>query len=202
MIKDKISREFKTLREHVNKSGQKTKFTQTYPFTTWSYIFDIKVEIPGDLAKLFLYLQDLILEGRPDIGGRKSVSQGGVIPSLKTQKKIDYITVLADQSLYSGFEHRQHIVLEEFVMTHDPQIIAMEVPVWSDDWMGHIDLIRWNRVTQRLEVLDFKPAAKKETKAASQLWRYRELLCSRLGIPQERVDISYFDKDNYYQVLT
>lgn len=64
---------------------------------------------------------------------------------------------------------------------------------------GHIDIIRY-LPNDKIEIPDFKPGAEKETKAASQVWKYMWLLSLRTGIPIEDMFGCYFDGYYAYQL--
>jgi len=170
-------------------------FTMSYPFTTYSCIW----KLPSDplLAKLYTYFQRLFLEGINGniIEGKKSVS-GGRKLILEIENRKSELCDLASEADFERSERYQHRIVEEYMLRHDPHTIATEIPVYDDEWVGHIDQIRI--IKDRLQVCDFKPNAHKETKAASQVFRYRALLSARTGIPVEKIDACYFDDKSCY----
>jgi len=198
---DRISRVFTSKREYQKKDGTTSEFVQKYNFTTYSYVFgDRPKNTPYQLNCLFDYLAKLMTEGRPELENRKSVSSGKLLP-VDAALKDDYITSLAMNSLYLGQGNNQHWHLQDYLLANDSQVIAVEVPVWNDGWLGHIDIIRWDNASQKLIVDDFKPNAQRERKASSQTIRYTHLLAGQLGLPLSDFRTGYFDKDNYYEVF-
>lgn len=227
---DQVSRVFTTARSYTTKEGEDKVFVQEYPFTTWSYIYDGPPE-DFIVAKVFDYFQYLMGEGRPEIGDRKSVSQLPLMKGVTAKKIDDPIVQDAEMAGYEGGGQDQHRIVQRHLMKFNSSIIASEVPVWNDCtcqfdsplscWcgtsggcvciapeacecelvMGHIDYIQWDKARKVLRVLDFKPAAFKEKKAASQLCRYGHLLADRLGIDPKSIELIYFDKDEAYQVI-
>lgn len=200
MNKDLITRTFTTTRTHKKKDGTESDFVQKYRFSTFSYVINNHDDIHPNLKKLFDYLTTLIIEGRPEIGLKQSVSQAQIIPLLARSKGKTAETKLADLSLYSGQGQDQHQVLEDYFLQADKKTVATEIPVWNDQYLGHIDIIQWDDETKMIKVLDFKPNAKSEKKAASQVFRYCHLLAARLGISIKEIEGAYFDKDNYFVV--
>ena len=201
---DQISRVFTTARSYTTKEGEDKVFVQEYPFTTWSYIYDIP-RVDAALSAAFFYFQQLLREGRPEIGNRKSVSQ---LPFMMINKRgvgkasvDDPIIKDAEMAGYEGGGHDQHRIVQRHLMKFNSSIIASEVPVWNDEVMGHIDYIQWDKERKVLRVLDFKPAAFKETKASSQVCRYIHLLADQLGLDPKTIEGGYFDKDEFYQVI-
>lgn len=201
---DQVSRVFTTSRSYTTKEGEEKVFVQAYPFTTWSYVYDTPRE-DATLSALFFYCQQLLRGGRPEIGDRKSVSQ---LPLMLINKRGIEVTRIddpivqdAEEAGYEGGGHEQHRIMQRHLMRFNSSIIASEVPVWNGEVMGHIDYIQWDKERKVLRVLDFKPAAFKETKASSQVCRYIHLLADQLGIDPKTIEGGYFDKDEFYQVI-
>jgi hypothetical protein len=78
-----------------------------------------------------------------------------------------------------------HGILQEFLL-HDPQTIAIEVPVWSDRYniTGHIDLIRY--VNGYIQISDYKPGSLESTKrrfldSLPQVSAYGEMMAHHLA---------------------
>lgn len=211
---DQISRVFTTARGYTTKEGEDKVFVQEYPFTTWSYIYDIPRQ-DAALSALFFYCQQLMREGRPEIGDRKSVSQLPLMKGVTARKITDPIVQDAEMAGYEGGGQDQHRIVQRHLMKFNSSIIASEVPVWNDCTcgcdnpedcecllvLGHIDYIQWDKERKVLRVLDFKPAAFKEKKAASQVCRYIHLLADQLGLDPKKIEGVYFDKDEAYQVI-
>jgi hypothetical protein len=186
MKQERISRLFET---------QRGDFTMYYPFATFSYIFT-KQENPL-LQKLCNYFQQLIIEGKPDSEGRKSVSAGKMLANITLKQDNSHPLIdFAKDSDYRNRERFQHKAVQSHLMKFDDKMIAQEIPVWDDDWIGHIDGLRF--MGDHIELFDFKPNAHKEKKASSQVYRYRNLLSKRTGIPEASIKTCYFDDTNLY----
>jgi hypothetical protein len=78
-----------------------------------------------------------------------------------------------------------HKIIEEFLY-HDPNTIAIEVPVWSDRYRlsGHIDLLRF--VGDTVEVCDYKPGPMQSTsnrflESMPQIAAYGEMMAHHLA---------------------
>jgi hypothetical protein len=78
-----------------------------------------------------------------------------------------------------------HGILQEFLI-HDPRTIAIEVPVWSDQYnlTGHIDLVRY--VDEHIEISDYKPGPLESTKrrfldSLPQVSAYGEMMAHHLA---------------------
>ncbi len=191
MKHDKIVRVF--TKERMQKDG--TPFILYYPFTTYSFIFEQQTD--PLFQKLCIYFQELFLSGMPASKGQKSVSQGGKLVVNVAPRKSDLCTY-AENSQYQEREHWQHRAVQEDLLKMDAATIATEIPVFDDEWVGHIDLIRWK--DGRIEIGDFKPNAHRETKAASQIFRYRNLLAKALQISATEIAACYFDDKNCYYI--
>mgnify|MGYP001586840974 CR=1 FL=1 len=185
---DIIIRKFTVKRE----SG----FEQVYPFTTFDCIFDDVKEEP--IRQLFSYMREVFVQGIPATAGDKSVSGSSIIMSRPARCESDLIQFAKD-STCTGRGKFQHEVIEEYLIDNDPSCLATEVPVYDETYLGHIDILRFR--DGRIEVVDYKPNAAKEKKAASQIARYKQLLCARTHIPHELVDAIYFDDKNCYSLI-
>ncbi len=174
-------------------------YVVSYPFTTYSCIW----KLPDDpvLSKLYTYFQQLFIEGANGnvVSGLKSVSAGNKLVLDVVQKPSD-LTELARGAAYHDAGRYQHRVVERHMLENDPKTIAVEIPVWDDEWVGHIDQLRVMGEVGNcyLQLPDFKPNAHKETKAASQVFRYRALLAKRTGIPLDKIEALYYDDTHAY----
>ena len=196
---DQITRLFTIRREHTGGT-----FEQSVYFTTFSTVFDIAAKIQGgdkittSFGRLALYLERVFYAGFPPYQGKKSVSQGALLQCQSLPLKSD-LTTLAKNANYDDQGKFQHRIVQRYMMEHDPKSYASEVPVWDEEFHGHIDLIRVHG-PDLIEVADFKPKAKNEKKAATQVIRYAHLLSKRTGIPLNNMIATYFDKDHAYSV--
>lgn len=104
----------------------------------------------------------------------------------------------------------RHEAIQRFMLANDSATIAVEVPVYlfpheAGDLQlegvltGHIDVlqIRYGKVW----ILDYKPEARKETRAKYQLYLYARALSRRTGIPLYRFGLAYFDDRDYFEVM-
>lgn len=173
-----------------------------YPFTTWNDVLNMKPK-DTDLAKLFDYLKKVFIKGLPDLKGKKSVSQAEALILDCKQEKSD-LTDLAKASNFRGKVNQQHTICQNYFLENDPQTLAIEVPVFDEEFSGHIDILRVlkNGEDFIFQILDLKPNAHKEKKAGSQVFRYRKLLCKATGISPKKIKIKYFDDFFCYDVLS
>lgn len=108
-------------------------------------------------------------------------------------------------------KHRRgrHEAIQRFMLANDSATIAVEVPVYlypdeapdlklADVLTGHIDVlhVRYGKVW----ILDYKPEAKRETRAKYQLYLYARALSARTRIPLSRFGLAYFDDKDYFEV--
>jgi hypothetical protein len=173
-----------------------------YDFTTRAGVFDytqILKEQPQELYELFAYLSNIFLEGTTyrDLGC--SNPETLVTGDIK-QIKNTFLCELAGKSEYEGKGKFQHKTVQDYLLRHDPFLIATEVPVFDEERSGFIDLIRFNK---KIQILDIKPKAHKEScpKVVTQLTNYRKLFCYQTKIPKDFVECGYFDKDNFYKII-
>lgn len=102
-----------------------------------------------------------------------------------------------------------HEAIQRFMLANDSATIAVEVPVYlfpteapdlklAGALTGHIDVLQVR--AGRVWILDYKPDARKETRAKYQLYSYARALSVRTGIPLRRFGLAYFDDRDYYEV--
>jgi len=112
------------------------------------------------------------------------------------------------KKLYHDKYSSNHSRVEMFLLENDIDSVAVEVPVWLEEeeaekhdfcypLTGHIDLLR---LTDKIEVWDYKPNAEKERYASTQVYWYVTMLSNRLGLPVENFRCGYFDEKNCYLV--
>lgn len=112
------------------------------------------------------------------------------------------------KDLYAGRYSSNHSRVEMFLMENDLATMAVEVPVWLDEeessqagfdtpLTGHIDVLR---LTDKIEVWDYKPNAERERYAATQVYWYSVMLARRLGRCLEDFRCGYFDEHVCYHV--
>lgn len=118
------------------------------------------------------------------VGFRKQLERIGSISS-----KVDDDLVLKLREYHQKRNYlsssADHGILQEFLI-HDPQTIAIEVPVWSDRYSitGHIDLIRY--VDGFIQISDYKPGSLESTKrrfldSLPQVSAYGEMMAHHLA---------------------
>lgn len=101
-----------------------------------------------------------------------------------------------------------HSKVQVFMLENDGHTIAVEVPIWikpneldgfskffnSDHPLtGHIDILRIE--DDKIWVWDYKPNAKYEKYADTQVYFYALMLSKRTGIPLKSFRCGYFDED-------
>lgn len=194
MKHDKITRVF--TRERFSTDG--TPFVLYYPFTTYSFIFSHDYGKEAYFTSLCIYLEVLFTHGIGDDCPRKSVSSGSKLV-VNVENRPSDLCKFAANAQYQEREHWQHRAVQEDLLKLDPTTIATEIPVFDEDWIGHIDILRWK--DGKIEIADFKPNAHRETKAAGQIFRYRNLLAKALNIPATDIQACYFDDKNAYFLI-
>lgn len=123
---------------------------------------------------------------------------------------------LCDWSFY-GLEQNgerystPHSQVQVFMLENDSKTIAVEVPLWlnaneaefyqslfktNEPLTGHIDLLRIEG--DKVWVLDYKPNARLERFAATQVYFYALMLSKRTKIPLEKFRCGYFDAQDCY----
>lgn len=169
-----------------------------YPFTTYSMIWDAIDGSKPNLGRLCEYFQRLFLQGVEDYSQKKSVSEGSMIV-LRTERRDCDLIQLAKDAGYRDQGNYQHSRVQNYLLANDPLTMAIEIPLWDEEYHGHADLVRY-LPEDKIHIPDFKPNAIKEKKAASQVFRYKNLLHKRTGIPLDDIVISYFDDQNAFYV--
>lgn len=98
----------------------------------------------------------------------------------------------------------RHERMQTFLMLSDRASVAVEVPVWmtpSESKLfdatltGHIDIIR---LTDKIEVWDYKPSASRELFACCQVYWYVRMLSTRLHLDMDEFRCGFFDAYNVY----
>lgn len=99
--------------------------------------------------------------------------------------------------------HQRHDAVEEFMLACDLATIACEVPVWywekqcDDGVTGHIDILQVRN--DLVYILDYKPGAARDKKAAGQLFHYAIALSFRSGVALDQIRCAWFDEKDYFE---
>jgi len=104
-----------------------------------------------------------------------------------------------------------HSKVQVFMLENDNNTIAVEVPIWikSDELSnfkqffgsdspltGHIDVLRIE--DNKIWIWDYKPGAKHEKYADTQVYFYALMLSKRTGIDLENFRCGYFDENHAF----
>lgn len=121
------------------------------------------------------------------------------------------VSNLAREALVGSSKKDAHTKVELFFLEKDQNTVAVEVPIWIkkeelEDFhalfksdlplTGHIDILRVE--DDKVWVWDFKPKAKEEKYAQTQLFFYALMLSIRTGISLENFRCGYFDSEIAY----
>lgn len=209
-----FSHNLKTMLETIQRHFPVTRgeLEMCYSFTTFPFILgdlDRYYQDSPVLWALCTYLRDVFINGKPE-GERASISGLSPLMVQSKQEKNEDIVGACLRSNYRGRGKYQHETVQKYFLEFVGGTIAYEVPVWDDESIGHIDLVRIRRVAnaETVEVLDFKPDAKKEKNASSQVYRYAKILEKNLKMLLThsanksivQVHAGYFDDRHYYSV--
>ena len=112
---------------------------------------------------------------------------------------------------YNSRYSTAHSQVQVFMLENDSKTIACEVPLWLNPdelsfyqslfktdapLTGHIDLIRIE--DNKIWILDYKPNARLEKFAATQVYFYALMLSKRTKIPLEKFRCGYFDSKDCF----
>lgn len=132
-------------------------------------------------------------------------------------RKENYATRLAALVLPSAIANKKrHETLQRFMLVNDSATIAVEIPVYltkediayyrgrgftldfeSDFITGHIDFLQVR--DGYLQILDYKPDARKEKHAHVQLTIYALALARRVNLPLKAFKCAWFDEKDYFE---
>jgi hypothetical protein len=132
-------------------------------------------------------------------------------------RKENYATRLAALVLPSAAENRKrHETLQRFMLANDSATVAVEIPVYltkediayyrdqgftidfdSEFITGHIDFLQVR--DGYLQILDYKPDARKEKHAHVQLTIYALALARRANLPLKSIKCAWFDEKDYFE---
>ena len=99
-----------------------------------------------------------------------------------------------------------HSKVQVFMLENDDKTLAVEVPIWlkadelknysnifksEEPLTGHIDVLRMEG--DKVWIWDYKPNAKREKYASTQVFFYALMMSKRTGIPLNHFRCGYFD---------
>lgn len=132
-------------------------------------------------------------------------------------RKENYATRLAALVLPAAITNKKrHETLQRFMLANDSATVAVEIPVYltkediayyrdrgfaldfdSDFITGHIDFLQVR--DGYLQILDYKPDARKEKHAHVQLTIYALALARRANLPLKNFKCAWFDEKDYFE---
>jgi PD-(D/E)XK nuclease superfamily len=137
--------------------------------------------------------------------------------SAAIPRKENYATKLAALALQiAPSNKKRHETLQRLMLLNDSAMIAVEVPIYlipvdfayfhsrgftfpfgEHPITGHIDFLQLR--SGFLHILGYKPEARKEKHAITQLTIYALALSRRTGLPVKAFKCAYFDKRDYVE---
>jgi hypothetical protein len=173
----------------------------------YTFSFDKKKVLESENChkrKLLKYMQDLVDTRLPNGFSHPPRASGMHFPVLKCYEIDHPLKEFARCAHRIRIEGSRHQRMETFLMLSDKASVAVEVPVWmtpkesqlfDSNLTGHIDLVR---LTDKIEIWDYKPHASREIYASCQVYWYCRMLSSRLGIDVDDFRCGFFDAYNVY----
>jgi hypothetical protein len=109
------------------------------------------------------------------------------------------IVKLCNNALNTENDYTPHTKVEKHFIEYDVNTIAVEVPVFINDWSmyGHIDIVRFK--DNKFEVWDYKNHLNGNVK--SQLYCYMFMLSVRTQLPMTMFKAGYFTKDYAMELI-
>jgi len=137
--------------------------------------------------------------------------------AIPITRKENYATRLAALVLPAAIANKKrHETLQRFMLANDSATVAVEIPVYltkedisyyrsqgfslgfdSDVVTGHIDFLQVR--DGYLQILDYKPDARKEKHAHVQLTIYALALARRANLPLKHFKCAWFDEKDYFE---
>ncbi len=175
-------------------------------------LHSIKTEnLAKDYSALKIYLNNIITNCPNDYfnsGPRSSSLNFKIDFDIKsiTGHEISTLARYALDSNNLGLD--EHSKVENFMIENDNKTIAIEIPLWikndeiknfktifksSLPLTGHIDILRIE--DNKIWIWDYKPRAKDEKYASTQVYFYAIMLSKRTNIPLSNFMCGYFNKD-------
>lgn len=186
----------KLIRFCQRKRGE--NYVATHEYTIPSSILKGDIDCAKHVQNLFNHMRHAFVLGVPE--REKSSSTLGVTEGLEFEPHESEIIELCAAAQWAGKGKEQHPIVQNYFWYNDALTIGLEVPVWNDEVNGFIDILRVHP-DGRIEIADFKPKAAKEKKAASQVARYKEMLCKNADISPEKVFCTWFDAQDGFILL-
>ena len=164
------------------------------------------------LEKMFNECPDDYFHKGPRSSSLKFKLEGLNLMKVKGHEAIHF----AEHGLNENNERfsTNHTKVQMFFMEKDEKSVAVEVPLWfmpeeaefyneifktSEPLTGHIDLVRIE--DGKIWVWDYKPKARLEKFAATQVYFYALMLSARTGIDLENFRCGYFDAQDCYAFI-
>ncbi|MDD5650864.1 MAG: PD-(D/E)XK nuclease family protein [Candidatus Nanoarchaeia archaeon] len=179
----------------------------------WFYQYRLhtqkSLELSEDFPELHNYLET-VFEKRPDEYFKQGISGSKLNFNLKLkiyQLNVHEICELTKEALKQDMKKTGHTKVELFFLERDDKTIASEIPIWIHPeelknkeidgiLTGHIDILRIEN--NKIWVWDYKPNAKQEKYASTQLYFYAQMLSKRTGIPIDKFRCGYFDENDAF----
>lgn len=137
--------------------------------------------------------------------------------AIPITRKENYATRLAAVVLPAAVANKKrHETLQRFMLANDSATVAVEIPVYltkedisyyrtqgfslefdTDVVTGHIDFLQVR--DGYLQILDYKPDARKEKHAHVQLTIYALALARRANLPLKHFKCAWFDEKDYFE---
>lgn len=131
------------------------------------------------------------------IGGSKC-SFPFIDSCMKLLEVENEVVGMCSNALGVDLNNTRHTKVEKYFIEHDIFTVAVEVPVFINDWAmyGHIDILRWKN--NKFEVWDYKYHL--NGNVISQLYAYMFMLSVRTQLPLSMFKAGYFT-DTYAMEL-
>ncbi len=155
-------------------------------------------------SKFLEYVRTLLHTRLPDGFSHPPRASGMRFPRLKCFEIDHPLREFARCAQRIPMEGTRHERMQAFLMVSDRASVAVELPVWmtpkesqffDSNLTGHIDLIR---LTDKIEIWDYKPYASREIFASCQVYWYCRMLSSRLKVGLDQFRCGFFDAYNVY----
>ena len=171
-----------------------------YPFTTYDIIFLKPNESKPNWCALTDYLKRMFTMPIPMHGDMPSATRELVVDVAEEFTDKSFCQMVQD-SQATGLGSNQHPTLQKYAMEMNPKIIGIEVPVYDEKWLGFMDLLEYDRATDKIKIIDYKPNASRDRKAPAQTLRYKALFCKCAQVSPKDVEAFYGDDQNFYKII-